>query len=147
MNADLAILFVIVTGWLAAWGGALEQSETHTLNRLLFKFLLPASVVYGLGLKTDLLDGDLWRFVGAFLLLRAITLVLCGVLFGGVLRRGLGAVASNWMVTTWISTVVLGVPILKALLGPGLGVGAEDVPDLGVLLVGPMARGAEVSLR
>ena len=37
--------------------------------------------------------------------------------------------------------------LLKALLGPGLGVSADDVPDLGVLLVGPMARGAKVSLR
>lgn len=37
--------------------------------------------------------------------------------------------------------------ILKALLAPGLGVGRDDVPDLGVLLVAPMARGAEVSLR
>ena len=37
--------------------------------------------------------------------------------------------------------------LLKALLAPGIGVGADDVPDLGVLLVGPMARGAEVSLR
>lgn len=37
--------------------------------------------------------------------------------------------------------------LLKALLAPGLGVTADDVPDLGVLLVGPMARGAEVSLR
>lgn len=37
--------------------------------------------------------------------------------------------------------------LLKALLAPGLGVSRDDVPDLGVLLVGPMARGAEVSLR
>jgi phospholipid/cholesterol/gamma-HCH transport system substrate-binding protein len=37
--------------------------------------------------------------------------------------------------------------LLKGLLAPGLGVSAADVPDLGVLLVGPMARGAEVSLR
>lgn len=37
--------------------------------------------------------------------------------------------------------------LLKGLLGPVLGSTAEDVPDLGVLLVGPMARGAEVSLR
>ena len=37
--------------------------------------------------------------------------------------------------------------LLKALLAPGLGVSADDVPDLGTLLVGPMARGAEVSLR
>ncbi len=37
--------------------------------------------------------------------------------------------------------------LLKALLAPGLGVSADDVPDLGALLVAPMARGAEVSLR
>ncbi len=37
--------------------------------------------------------------------------------------------------------------LLKSLLGPVLGLTADDVPDLGVLLVGPMARGAEVSLR
>lgn len=37
--------------------------------------------------------------------------------------------------------------VLDALLAPGLGRTAADVPDLGPLLVGPMARGAEVSLR
>jgi len=37
--------------------------------------------------------------------------------------------------------------LIKALLAPALGVSGEDVPDLGILLVGPMARGAEVSLR
>ncbi|GAA1927893.1 MCE family protein [Nocardioides hwasunensis] len=37
--------------------------------------------------------------------------------------------------------------LLDALLAPGLGVSPTDVPDLGALLVGPMARGAEVSLR
>jgi phospholipid/cholesterol/gamma-HCH transport system substrate-binding protein len=37
--------------------------------------------------------------------------------------------------------------LLRSLLGPALGVSADDVPDLGLLLVGPMARGAEVSLR
>lgn len=36
---------------------------------------------------------------------------------------------------------------LKGLLAPTLGVTADEVPDLGVLLVGPLARGAEVSLR
>ena len=37
--------------------------------------------------------------------------------------------------------------MLNSLLGPTLGVTARDVPDLGALLVAPMARGAEVSLR
>lgn len=37
--------------------------------------------------------------------------------------------------------------LLKTLLGPAMGMTSGDVPDLGVLLLGPMARGAEVSLR
>jgi phospholipid/cholesterol/gamma-HCH transport system substrate-binding protein len=37
--------------------------------------------------------------------------------------------------------------MLDSLLAPTLGVSASDVPDLGALLVAPMARGAEVSLR
>jgi phospholipid/cholesterol/gamma-HCH transport system substrate-binding protein len=37
--------------------------------------------------------------------------------------------------------------LLRSLLGPALGVSADEVPDLGLLLVGPMVRGAEVSLR
>ena len=37
--------------------------------------------------------------------------------------------------------------VLKALLGPVLGEQADDVSDLGALLVAPMARGAKVSVR
>jgi phospholipid/cholesterol/gamma-HCH transport system substrate-binding protein len=37
--------------------------------------------------------------------------------------------------------------LLKSLLGPSLGISPDQVPDLGVLLVGPMARGARVTLR
>jgi phospholipid/cholesterol/gamma-HCH transport system substrate-binding protein len=36
--------------------------------------------------------------------------------------------------------------LLANLLAPGLGTSASDVPDLGGLLVGPMVRGATVSL-
>ena len=36
--------------------------------------------------------------------------------------------------------------LLAALLAPGLGTTAAEVPDLGGLLVGPMVRGATVSL-
>jgi phospholipid/cholesterol/gamma-HCH transport system substrate-binding protein len=37
--------------------------------------------------------------------------------------------------------------LLKELIGPGFGVPADEVSDLSVMLVAPMARGAEVSLR
>ena len=37
--------------------------------------------------------------------------------------------------------------LLRSLLAPTLGTTAGGVPDLGVLLVAPMTRGAKVSLR
>ncbi|WP_203337269.1 MCE family protein [Nocardioides limicola] len=37
--------------------------------------------------------------------------------------------------------------LLRSILSPVLGVGSADVPDLGLLLLAPMARGAEVNLR
>ena len=36
--------------------------------------------------------------------------------------------------------------LVNSLLGPAIGASPADVPDLGVLLIGPMARGATVSL-
>ncbi|WP_323792541.1 MCE family protein [Nocardioides sp.] len=37
--------------------------------------------------------------------------------------------------------------LYKSLIAPGMGISADEVGDLGPLLVGPMARGATVSLR
>jgi phospholipid/cholesterol/gamma-HCH transport system substrate-binding protein len=37
--------------------------------------------------------------------------------------------------------------LLKSLLAPGMGVSSAEVPDLGPLLLGPLARGAKVSMR
>jgi len=37
--------------------------------------------------------------------------------------------------------------VIDQLLAPGLGVSAKQVPDLGALLVGPLARGAKVGLQ
>jgi phospholipid/cholesterol/gamma-HCH transport system substrate-binding protein len=59
-----------------------------------------------------------------------------GVRGGGAYTRGTGYAGSPGEAG-----------VLKSLLGPSLGEAPQDVPDLGVLLVGPMARGAEVSLR
>jgi phospholipid/cholesterol/gamma-HCH transport system substrate-binding protein len=68
----------------------------------------------------------------------------------GTSRAGTGYLPSG------IDTSIFGIPgyagstaeaaLLRDLLAPGLGVPAEDVPDLGLLLVGPMTRGSTVSL-
>ncbi|KAL4423172.1 hypothetical protein ABPG77_000305, partial [Micractinium sp. CCAP 211/92] len=79
----------------------------------------PAGLCHpGARIKTNLYNADIWRFVGAFLMMRAIMLVACAFVFGLLLRRSLGEVTANWLCTTWISTVILGVPLLQALLGP-----------------------------
>ncbi|MBI2243599.1 MAG: MCE family protein [Nocardioides sp.] len=60
--------------------------------------------------------------------------------------KGTSRVAPNQYFRTRVGTAAES-DFLRSLLGPALGVPAAEVPDLGLLLVGPMARGAEVSLR
>lgn len=60
--------------------------------------------------------------------------------------KGTSRVGPNQYFRTTVGTAAES-DVLRSLLGPALGVPAGDVPDLGLLLVGPMARGAEVSLR
>ena len=60
--------------------------------------------------------------------------------------KGTSRVAPNQFLRTAVGTPAESA-VLRSLLGPALGVSADRVPDLGLLLVGPMARGAEVSLR
>jgi predicted permease len=62
----------------------------------------------------------LWSYICAFLLLRAISLlvsigwVVLQVKDGGCY---IGEVAVNWLALTWISTVILGIPIAQAVFG------------------------------
>jgi len=60
--------------------------------------------------------------------------------------KGTSRVIPNQYFRTTVGTAAES-DVLRSLLGPALGLPAADVPDLGLLLVGPMARGAEVSLR
>lgn len=60
--------------------------------------------------------------------------------------KGTSRVVPNQYFRTSVGTAAES-DLLRSLLGPALGVSADEVPDLGLLLVGPMARGAEVSLR
>ncbi|QBX54849.1 MCE family protein [Nocardioides seonyuensis] len=67
--------------------------------------------------------------------------------------KGTQRVAPSWSARSWSGSGAgyaggsEEAALLKSLLAPGLGLTRSEVPDLGVLLVGPMARGAEVSLR
>jgi predicted permease len=116
LNQCLQILITLALGVGCVWVRAFSaQRDLRTLNLLVFLVLLPASVLLGLGLRSDLRDGDTWRFIGAFIMLRAICLLAAAAIF---FRRGIGVVTTNWVNFSWVSTVILGVPLLRAALGP-----------------------------
>lgn len=119
LNQNLQILLTLGLGMVAAYFKLVaRQAALPTLNAFIFNILLPASVLLGLGLMSDLRDGSTWRFIGGFIMMRAITMVVSIVLVGVVWRQSLGIVAVHWLLFSWVSTVVLGVPLIASLLGP-----------------------------
>lgn len=104
LNQNLQIMLVLGLGALSVFTRIFRQdTDLKVFNKFVFMILLPASVLLGLGLKSDLRDGALWKFIGAFLMMRAINLLACAVLFGGGLRRSLGHVTVTWLCTSWVS--------------------------------------------
>jgi hypothetical protein len=94
-----------------------------------FYIALPALVVRGLGIIVDFYsDAFLWNYIAGFLILRGLALVfsvtwVVGSAWHAGHGAGIGAVAVNWLALTWISTVILGVPVSQAVFGsPDLGI-------------------------
>ena len=88
---------------------------------VLFQVALPLHIMRGIGIGVDFYDDSfLWTYIGAFLILRVIALVVSigMVIFKlGSGHTGIGQVAVNWLCLSWISTVILGVPISRAVFG------------------------------
>eukprot|EP00884_Botryococcus_braunii_P023041 jgi/Botrbrau1/9420/Bobra.0252s0044.1 len=117
LNGVIAILFIILVGFLAVFFRAMKREYIKELNLYVFKFALPALVIRGLGLKIDLYQSGIWQVIGAFVLLRTFTLI-GSIAVTVISRGGPGDVVAHWMASTWISSIILGVPILIATLGP-----------------------------
>ena len=116
LNQNLQIIFLLALGAGSVYFKLFRQDiDLPTFNKFVFAILLPASVLTGLGMRSNLRDGALWRFVGGFLMMRAIGLLGTFVVF---FRKGIGQVTANWLFISWVSTVILGVPLLRAALGP-----------------------------
>ena len=113
----LTIVFGIVMGFFKLFQA--EKFVPHS-TKFVFYCALPLLVLQGLGVGTDFYnDSFLWNFICAFLILRAIALLIafCVVVRFNDGRNGLGEVAVLWLTLTWISTVILGVPISGAVFG------------------------------
>jgi predicted permease len=121
VNECVKILLTVGMGYGTAYFDILDATTfCPVATKFVFYVALPALVLKGLGIGIDLYDEDFsWTFIGVFLLLRAIALV-CAILWvsarSGV-HNGFGQVAVHWLNLTWISTVILGIPIAEAVFG------------------------------
>lgn len=122
LNQNLQILISIAVGFLVTWLGPFSNgTDLKVVNKIVFYILLPSAVLLALGINSNLRDGQVWRFIGGFLLLRALCLVVNFLYYGVFRRQSIASVTIHWMVTCWVSTVVLGIPLLIATLGPQYG--------------------------
>ena len=125
LNAMIQILLTVAMGSISGWVGIFDAKEFVTVSvRFVFYIALPCLVINGIGIGVDFYSNAfLWSYIVAFLILRAIALVIIivAVLIANgrahYQRYGLGDVAVTWLAMTWISTVIVGIPISAAVLG------------------------------
>mmetsp|Transcript_3811 Transcript_3811/g.6601 ORF Transcript_3811/g.6601 Transcript_3811/m.6601 type:complete len:426 (-) Transcript_3811:24-1301(-) len=130
VNTLLQVLATIGIGGLCGVFGVFKPDEfVPQAVRFVFYVALPCLVTKGIGIGIDFYsEKNIWSYIVAFLILRAISLILAvlAILFTNwrekQRREGIGHVAVLWLTLTWISTVIMGVPISSAVFGnPQLG--------------------------
>lgn len=121
LNSLLQILLTIAVGSAASFLGILSETFIQQAVTFVFYVALPSLIIKGIATGIDFYnDKNVWPFIVAFLILRFIALILAFlvILFTNWKQkrreRGLGHVAVLWLSLTWISTVILGVPICAA---------------------------------
>mmetsp|Transcript_35810 Transcript_35810/g.89843 ORF Transcript_35810/g.89843 Transcript_35810/m.89843 type:complete len:446 (+) Transcript_35810:75-1412(+) len=118
----LALLAIMFLGWLSGFLKLFHDNymvPLHYLNIFVFYFGIPALVFKGLATK-DFGQLD-WVFVAAFLLLRVFS-GLAILLVTLVTDRKIGSFLTHWIGSTWMNTVIFGIPILVAIYGPKVSI-------------------------
>lgn len=130
LNTLLQVSATIGIGGLCGVLGVLKPDEfVPQAVRFVFYIALPCLVTKGIGIGIDFYsEKNIWAFIASFLILRAISLFLVVLHVLAInwrekqRRVGIGHVAVLWLSLTWISTVIMGVPISSAVFGnPMLG--------------------------
>jgi hypothetical protein len=109
----LVTLFGVLAGFVKLLDASVFVSQSTTF---VFYVALPSLILNSLGIQIDFYSEKfLWDFIVAFLLLRVVALLVAIVVVALDYRRHfMGQIAVLWLAMTWISTVILGVPIASA---------------------------------
>lgn len=122
LNESIRILLTIALGSLLGYWKVFQATTfIPQAVKFVFYLALPLLVVRGLGIGVDFYDDAfLWSYISIFLIIRAVALVAALVwvlLLPRDGRRGIGHVAVIWLNLTWISTIIIGIPISTAVIG------------------------------
>jgi hypothetical protein len=128
LNECIKILLTVALGIaLAYWNVFDAKVFVPSTVKFVFRVALPLHILRGIGINVDWYNPKFqWNFIVAFLLLRAIALVASvGWVLSSTICRdrdtGIGQVAILWLLLTWVSSVIIGVPISSSIFGPELG--------------------------
>lgn len=122
LNECIKILLTTALGGLMGYFQVLDSKTfLPQATRFVFHVALPLHILVGLGIGVNFYDDSfLWTFIAAFLVLRVFALIVSlGMVFFTKNGNGsiLGQVAVMWLALTWISTIIMGVPIAGAVFG------------------------------
>eukprot|EP00470_Lotharella_oceanica_P006036 CAMPEP_0170178864 /NCGR_PEP_ID=MMETSP0040_2-20121228/14723_1 /TAXON_ID=641309 /ORGANISM="Lotharella oceanica, Strain CCMP622" /LENGTH=463 /DNA_ID=CAMNT_0010422467 /DNA_START=137 /DNA_END=1528 /DNA_ORIENTATION=- len=115
------ILAVMICGWLSVHFQLFREEAIWMFNTFVFTFGIPALVFKGLA-QQDLPSLD-WDVALVFLILRIIFGFIMA-LYTLVVRSFdyPGEFVFNYIGTTWINTIIFGIPMLASLYGPAVAV-------------------------
>lgn len=112
-EVSVSILLIVLFGWICRAARLFKSESVGVLNTFMFYVALPATVIKTLAVTSfSTLD---WTYVWAFLILRAVAMVLCALWTMFIGRGKITDFLTLWIATTWINTIIFGIPILKSL--------------------------------
>ncbi len=125
LNACLQILSTIGIGAISGkcFPDTFDLHFMRCCVQFVFSVALPCLVTKGIGLGVDFYSNlYIWKYIAAFIILRVCSLLIA--VFGFSIPRGeqnsetfIGKVAVRWLSLSWISTIILGIPVITAMTG------------------------------
>ena len=135
LSVCVQLLLSCFLGAIAAITGVIKPKDRQTLQMFVFCIALPLLVLRGVSTRVDFYDNTLYPFVGVFLVIRFATLLVSvAVVLGQRALKGntvdvvralhtghktptlYSQICELWLSLSWMSTVVIGLPVLTAAL-------------------------------
>ncbi|KAL0228211.1 hypothetical protein RCL1_004354 [Eukaryota sp. TZLM3-RCL] len=120
-NTGLSLGIFIVLGFILGKTKKIEPKLLVGLNQYVFFIGLPGAVLNQIWSRDMYnIETEVWSFINCWITFRLCMLAL-SVCYGIIRKQHIGDICSNWLATTWASTILLGQPFIESLYGPKLG--------------------------